>query len=487
MKLFMAGLATETNTWAPIPTGREAFMGHRYFRHDASRQPPGWGNLAMRVWRGRAEADGIGIAESLAAAAQPAGTTVRAVYEELRDMILADLRAAMPVDIVLLSMHGAMVADGYDDCEGDTLARVRAIVGPDVVVGIELDLHCHLTETMRQAADLIVLFKEYPHTDIADRANDLYDLAVRTAKREIRPRIAYHDLRMISMWRTPVEPMKSFVADMTSAEGKDGILSVSFGHGFPWADVPDVGAKMVVIADGDEAKAARLAQDFGARLWAMRHETHPKLEDADAVISAALGANSGRPVVIADVTDNAGGGAPSDSTFLIHRLVAHQAKGAAVGPVWDPVAVSFCREAGPGARMRLRVGGKCGTMSGPPADLDVVVRAVADEHEQTGLSGSRASFGPSAWVEADGIHLLLITNRQQGFHPDAFEGLGLPLGGLKLVVVKSSQHFYAGFAPIASAVRYVGAPGAMDHDFAALPYTKLATPYWPRVEDPYRT
>jgi len=485
MKLFMAGLATETNTWAPIPTGREAFMGHRYFRHDASRQPPGWGNLAMRVWRGRAEADGIDIAESLAAAAQPGGITVRAVYEELRDMILADLRAAMPVDVVLLSMHGAMVADGYDDCEGDTLARVRAIVGPDVVIGIELDLHCHLTETMRQAANLIVLFKEYPHTDIADRAHDLYDLALRTARREIRPRIAYHDLRMISMWRTPVEPMKSFVADMTAAEGKDGILSVSFGHGFPWADVADVGAKMVVIADGDEAKAARLARDFGARLWAMREETHPKLEDADTVIAAALTAAHGKPVVIADVTDNAGGGAPSDSTFLIHRLVGHKAKGAAVGPVWDPVAVSFCREAGAGARMRLRVGGKCGTMSGPPADLDVVVRAVAENHEQSGLAGSRASFGPSAWVETDGIHLLLVTNRQQGFHPDGFEGLGLALAGLKLVVVKSSQHFYAGFAPIASSVRYVGAPGAMDHDFAALPYTKLTAPYWPKVENPY--
>lgn len=485
MKLFMAGLATETNTWAPIPTGRDSFMGHRYFRTDASRQPAGWGNLAMRVWRGRAEADGIEIAESLAAAAQPAGTTVRAVYEELRDMILDDLRAAMPVDIVLLSMHGAMVADGYDDCEGDTLAHVREIVGPDVVVGIELDLHCHLSETMRRAADLIVLFKEYPHTDIADRAHDLYDLALRAAKREIRPRIAYHDQRMISMWRTPVEPMKSFVAEMTAAEGKDGILSVSFGHGFPWADVPDVGSKMVVIADNDEAKAARVAEAFAARIWAMREATHPRLEDADTAIAAALGARNGKPVVLADVTDNAGGGAPSDSTFLIHRLVAHKAKGAAVGPVWDPVAVSFCREAGVGARMRLRVGGKCGATSGPPVDLDVVVRGVADDHEQTGLSGSRASFGPSAWVEADGIHLLLITNRQQGFHPDAFEGLGLKLGDLKAVVVKSSQHFYAGFAPIASEVRYVGAPGAMDHDFAALPYTKLATPYWPRVHDPH--
>ena len=171
MKVFMAALATETNTFSPIPTGRAAFMtGRDWFRDDGSRHPPTMANIPLIEWRRLGEADGHDVAESIATFAQPAGTTLRGVYEELRDLLLADLRAATPVDVVLLFMHGAMVAHGCDDCEGDTLERVRAIVGPRTTIGIELDLHCHLTEEMRQSADVIITYKEYPHVDIGERA-----------------------------------------------------------------------------------------------------------------------------------------------------------------------------------------------------------------------------------------------------------------------------------------------------------------------------
>ena len=243
MKIFFAALSTETNTFSPIPTGRAAFKDRAYFRTDASLSAPVQGNIALIEWRRMATADDHQVAESICAGAEPAGTTLRAVYEELRDTIIADLKAAMPVDVVLLAMHGAMVADGYDDCEGDTLARARAVVGAQAVVGIELDLHCHLTELMRSSADAIITYKEYPHIDVAERARELYALCTRTKRGEVRPVMAYHDCRMISMWRTPDEPMKSFVARMQALEGRDGILSVSFGHGFPWGDVADVGAK----------------------------------------------------------------------------------------------------------------------------------------------------------------------------------------------------------------------------------------------------
>ena len=203
-----------------------------------------------------AEADGHTVVESLSTFAQPGGITLRAVYEELRDALLEDLKAAMPVDAVLLFMHGAMVAEGYDDCEGDTLERVRAVVGPDATIGVELDLHCHLTEAMRASADVIVIYKEYPHTDIVDRARDLYPLVVRTASKEIRPVMAYADCRIVNMWRTSREPVAGFVRRMEALEGRDGILSVSFGHGFPWGDVAEVGAKMLVVADGDAGQGA---------------------------------------------------------------------------------------------------------------------------------------------------------------------------------------------------------------------------------------
>jgi microcystin degradation protein MlrC len=485
MKLFMAALATETNTFSPIPTGRAAFMsGRDWFRNDGSRHPPTMANIPLIQWRRLGQADGHEIAESIATFAQPAGTTLREVYEELRDMLLADLRLAMPVDVVLLFMHGAMVAHGYDDCEGDTLERVRAIVGPRATIGLELDLHCHLTERMRTQANAMITYKEYPHTDMAERAIDLYRLCLCAARGEVRPVMAYHDCRMVNMWRTPLQPVRGFVDRMTALEGHDGILSVSFGHGFPWGDVEEVGAKMLVVADGDMAKAQTLAERLARELWDMRAAAVTLHDTIDEAIDRGLVDSSG-PVVVADVADNAGGGAPSDNTAILRRLVGRGITRAVIGLFWDPQAVQFCLEAGVGSRFLLRVGGKCGPASGDPVDLMVTVRAAVEEHTQTGLSGGRLSVGPSAWVSADGIDIVLISKRQQTFAPDAFTGLGLTLSDKRIVIVKSTQHFHAAFAPIAQTIRYVTAPGAIPPDYAAIPYTKRTVPFWPRVEDPF--
>jgi microcystin degradation protein MlrC len=398
---------------------------------------------------------------------------------------LSDLKAAMPVDVVLLNLHGAMVAHGYDDCEGDLIHHVRQVVGDSATIGVELDLHCHLTELMRTAADVIVIYKEYPHTDIADRARDLYPLCIAAQKGEIEPVMAYYDCRMISMWRTPEEPMRSFVRKMTALEGKDGILSVSFGHGFPWGDVADVGAKMLVVADKDMSKAQRLARELGQEIWAMRMATHKTHDTIDQAIDHVGAATTKGPIVLADVADNAGAGAPSDSTFVLRRLVERGVRDVATGLYWDPVAVQMCLEAGLGATFDLRIGGKTGPASGDPVDLRVTVRGLSQDHTQEGLSKGRARLGPAAYVEADGIHIVLISIRQQTFAPDGFTGIGCTLADKKMVVVKSIQHFYACFAPIAAEIRYVMAPGAVPPDFASIPYTKLATPFWPRVDDPF--
>ena len=485
MKIFMATLATETNTFSPIPTGRAAFMGGReWYRHDGSQQPATIANIPLIAWRRLGEADGHTVAESLCTFAQPAGTTLQRVYEELRDTLLSDLRAALPVDVVLLFMHGAMVAHGYDDCEGDTLARVREVVGPSATVGIELDLHCHLTELMRTSTDAMVLFKEYPHTDIGDRAPELYRICVDAAAGRVRPVMAYYDCRMVGTFRPTQQPVRGFVDRMAALEGHDGILSVSFGHGFPWADVAEVGAKMLVVADGDMVKAGAVAERLGRELWNMREAASAPLDTIDAGLDAAAAGGTG-PVVLADASDNAGGGAPSDNTAVLRRVLDRGMSGVVLGCFWDPQAVQFCAEAGEGATFMLRVGGKCGPASGDPVDLMVTVRRVVAEHAQAGLSGGRSELGCSAWVSAAGVDLVLTSKRQQTFAPDAFTGLGLTLHDKALVVVKSSQHFQAGFAPIARAIRYVAGPGALSFDYATLPYTKRTTPFWPRDADPF--
>ena len=484
MKIFIACLGTETNTFSPIPTGQETFAETMLHHGDATSHEASLFSGPLHVWRRAAELEQVKVIESLAAFAQPAGITVRRVYEGLRDEILDDLRQALPLEIVLINMHGAMVADGYDDCEGDLLGRVREIVGPDVIIGAELDLHCHITDAMLANADAIVTFKEYPHTDPQERAQELYDICASTARGTVRPRMATFDLNMINSYRTPTEPMRSFVERMQSLEGHDGILSVSMSHCFPYGDVADVGGKILVVSDNDSDKAENLARQLGQEVWALRDQIAAPRINIDEALDLVTQAPAG-PVVLADVADNAGGGAPSDSTFILQRLLERNTTQVLSGLYWDPVAVRFCLEAGEGSTLELRVGGKCGPTSGAPVDLLVEVRAT--------LRNGTQSFGPSTnltgdivWLQTpQGIDLVLNSVRTQVFHPDVFSQLGIDLDTYRVIVVKSTQHFYAGFEPIASAIYYVSGPGTLTSDYASIPFTKRTRPYWPKVEDPF--
>jgi len=176
MRIFSGSLATETNTFSPIPTGLSAYRARGYY--PAGQHPDRMQMFSGPLWAARQRAQGKDwtLIEGMTAGATPAGITTRHAYETLRDELLDDLRRAGKVDIALFGLHGAMVADGYDDCEGDLLRRAREIVGPDTVIGAELDPHCHLTATMTDSADFLVCFKEYPHTDILERAYDLVDV-----------------------------------------------------------------------------------------------------------------------------------------------------------------------------------------------------------------------------------------------------------------------------------------------------------------------
>jgi microcystin degradation protein MlrC len=487
VKLFMAALDTETNTFAPLPTGALAFAEGFVAHGNATALPENYCSAQLHVWRRRAEALGWDVAESLCAYAEPGGITARAVYEGFRAEILADLTRAMPVDAVLLGLHGAMVAAGYDDCEGDLLAAVRVIVGPDVPVGAELDLHCHLTDAMMRAATVLVAYKEYPHIDIVERAEHLFTLTADAAAGRTRPVMAAFDCRMIGMFRPTAQPLRGFVDQMIAQEGRDGILSLSLAHGFPWGDVADVGVKVWAVADGDTDRAAAAARHYGEALFALRKETAPVFLTIDAALDVALDLTAARPrgpVVIADVADNPGGGAPGDATFFLARVRERRIERIMLGYFWDPIAVRFCFEAGTGATFGLRIGGKCGTASGEPVDLAVTVMGLAEQVTQR-FGDAPVAMGASAWVRAEGIDLVLCSLRTQTFHPEGMAALGLDPTTPLIIVVKSIQHFHAGFAPIASEILYASSPGALSQDFAEFPYTKRTGPYWPRDEDPF--
>ena len=478
MRVFSGSLATETNTFGPMPTGLASFKDRGHF--PAGQHPDQITLFSGPLWaaRLRGKPQGWELFEGMVAGAQPSGITTRLAYETLRDELLGDLQAALPVDMVLLGLHGAMVADGYDDCEGDLLQRVRAMVGPDVVVGAELDPHNHLTPEMTGSADLLIAFKEYPHTDVLERGLELVDLCAAMVEKKIRPTVAVVDCDMVVTVHTSREPARGFVDKLQSLEGRDGVLSISVSHGFPWGDVAEMGTKVLVYTDADQPKADALARQLADELIAMRDALTVRYPDIDAALDEAL-AFDGGPVVLADGADNPGGGAASDSTFILRRMVERGIRNAAIGPLWDPVAVRIAFEAGVGARLAMRLGGKISPLSGEPIDLMCTVKAVHTDMVMTGLANAPTPLGDCALLEADGIEIVLITLRNQAMGTDMFTQLGCDLAAKKIIVVKSSQHFYASFSKVAKHVIYAGAPGAVTLDLSTLPYRKARLPKWP--------
>lgn len=479
--VFLASLCTETNTFASTPTGLAAFKNHMV-RLDASRSDPDGIGAGLRMFRTLAEADGWTVVESLSAFAEPAGLTVQSAYETLRDLIIDDLRAAGSVGMVLLALHGAMMASDCDDCEGDLIARVRAIVGPHVPIGVELDPHCHLTTQMLEAADAIVIMKEYPHTDWNDRARELYAICAWQAAGKVRPVSAMFDCRMVGFYPTTVAPMNGIVQMLKDAEREPGILSVSLAHGFPWGDHPDAGTRLLVIADGDLAKAQSTAERLGRVLYAARDALLPKMPRIEEAIAQAR--NMAGLIVMADTADNSGGGAPGDTTHLLSALMDAALGPSAFGAIYDPGAVRICEEAGIGARLMLRIGGKTGPTSGSPIDVEVKVMALATNHQQT-VFESKAPLGPSAWVRVGDIDVVLVSLRSQVYGRDAFTALGICLEDKRIVAVKSSAHFRTDFAPIADHIISIATPGTLQMDFASLNFRrKRDMNFHPRVPDP---
>lgn len=407
--------------------------------------------------------------------------------------MLDQLEAALPVDVVLLMLHGAMVAGGYDDCEQDILHRVRQIVGPDITIGVELDLHCHLTSATIADADLVILFKEYPHDDVAERAAELFELAIKTSEGKIAPVMALFDCHMVGLYPTTREPLKEFVASMSEAEKRPGVLSISFGHGFPFADVPGVGAKMLVITDDDPKLARNIAREFGLRVHQMRTEIgfDSISVPMDEALSRALQAKSG-PVVLADQSDNVGGGAGGDSTFVLQWLLEHGATRVGLAILYDPEVVKAAKKIGRGSTSSFRLGGKFGPGSGMPIDVEAEVLNTADRyvHEFPQKSGDPWPMPAGDVVAlrlAGEIDVIVSSERCQCFCPSIFIDLGIDPTKKKALVAKSYQHFAGGFAPIASDIIYMATPGALPPDPRDIPYTRLDTQdLYPWVAAPMR-
>ncbi len=484
MRIFTAALATETNTFAPIWIDRRAFEASLYAPPGQHPPTPTLCSAPITVGRELAAQHGFDLIEGTACWADPAGPVNRATYEGLRDEILDQLQAALPVDAVVLGLHGAMVADGYDDCEGDFLSRVRAMVGSDVLICAELDPHSHLTRRRVAAANFFTVFKEFPHIDFVDRARDLWRIALDALAGKVKPVMSVFDCRMIDVFPTSKDPMRSFVDRLYALEKSDpDLLSISVIHGFMAGDVPEMGTKVIVVTNDAAAKGDALAEKLGRELFALRGTFMVKQVDEQTAVDEAMKATAW-PVVIADMWDNPGGGTAGDATVLLAELIRRGATGAAVGTIWDPIAVQVCFAAGEGANIQLRFGAKSAPETGSPIDKRVTVRKLVRD-AQMRFGESFAPFGDAAWISFDGIDVILNSTRAQSFDPSLYSALGIDPRAQKILLIKSTNHFYDSFSKIAARIIYCSAGHPYPNDAVHTAYRKAPRNIWPRVANPF--
>lgn len=485
MKLFCASMIHETNTFSPIQTDLASFLDIALYLpstglgRELVDQPFEGVNIGML-----ARSRGHCVVDGLMASAEPSAPLRRADYERLRQEVVDGLRGALPVDAVALFLHGAQVARGYEDCEGDLIAHVRELVGDTTPIAVEIDPHANVTPPMVENTSILVSSQEYPHVDFADRAAHMLDLLERTVAGRIRPEIALVRVPIFGSFYTTRQPMRDFVDRTLARQGHDGILSVSLIHGFPWADIPEAGAAVVVVSDGRRGHAEQTAQHIAGEFFALREQIVVEKVGTEEALDRALRSERG-PVVIADTTDNPGGGAPGDSTFLLRGLLERGVTNAALGMIWDPVAVELARSAGEGAELPLRIGGKACPLSGQPVDVSAKVMRLRDDATQD-AQGRNAPLGRAAALRANGIEIVINSLRQQVFDPACFTAFGIEPRDKRIVVVKSHQHFFQTFGPFAGEVIYSCPPGVVQRDFRALPYRRITRPVWPIDTPPFQ-
>jgi len=471
MKLFTAGLLTESSDLTPIPTTEEAWLVVRGGGEGRSRMV--FRDL-LSLFREMAEAKGWEVAEGRCAVAfPPGGRIVRSVYENLRTMILDDLQQAMPVDGVLLQLHGAALAHGYDDCEGDLLEHIRNITGPDIPIGVELDPHCHLSEKMMNHATAIILYKTFLHTDMKERAVELFNIIADTLEGRVNPVMALFDCRMIELFDETYEPMKSILESVCAREREADILSISPVLGAPLASIADMGSKMLVITDNDLDLARNTAEELGMAFHEIRGQQSQYLDIDRALDQAQERAAKGEKAIkLVEYSDLAGSGFPTDGTELLQAMFERGMTNVAVGMMWDPLAVSISHDAGQGAELILRIGGKACRYSGTPMDLNVIVEGV---HKEVVIAGGIGDMdlGDVAVVRSGDTSLILVSKRVLRYGPETFRELGVEPDDKQYLLLK---HIHE--------TDNINVWGA-SLDLKKWPTTGITRPKWPWDENPF--
>ena len=492
-KIAIGRISHETNTFSPVPTTIESFQegegileGDGLVRHHTGAKTGLGGFLdvaADEQWQ---------VEGTLAAGATPSGNVAAAAHAALRDRLVARLRAAGPVDGVLLHLHGAMCSEGAPDAEGDICRHVRAAVGPEVPVVVELDLHGNMTAAFCDTVDAVFAYRTNPHIDPYERGLDAARCLARILRGDLpRPKVYIAKPPMLPPtinMRTAEGPMHDLLEAGRGWQAKAHIVDVSVFGGFPYADFDQAGTSILVTAT-DPAAGRACADAMGRRAWDLREaflKSLPSVPDAVDRALRVVAAGGAKPVVLADVADNPGGGGTGDTTEVLRELVRRGA-GGAVACVWDPETARQAAQAGVGGTAAFRIGGKVAPEAfGAPVEVRGRVAHLSDgEFVGTGpvVRGRKVRCGQTACIDAGGLKIVVTSIRHAANDRGFFRIGGVDPEREPLLVIKSRGHFRADFEPIAQAVIEVDAPGAANPNLDRFRFAHVRRPIWPLDRD----
>jgi microcystin degradation protein MlrC len=485
-KVLTGNFAHETNTFSIVPTTLAHFS-----RLNANEIPPARRGTRTDLGATFEAADKYGwsLIHPLAASANPSGTITRDTYETLAAQLLS---GADGIDGALLHLHGAMVAEGIEDGEGELLRRLRDIVGPDIPVIVTLDLHGNITRLMADCANALIAVRTYPHIDHYEQAWRGAELLERAMRGEIRPRTVIAKrpmLRGLDGGRTQAGPMRELIDRGEALEREGRALVVSVCSGFTAADIHDIGPSVTVTTDDDDATGQAIAEAFMDHAWATRDFTsvrHHTLAEACAHASAGEGRHD-RPLVMADVTDNPGSGHYGDATHFLRAMIEADLQNAAFYAMFDPEAVQQAIAIGIGNTGTITIGGKHdATAGGPKLTLTGRVVTLSDGRFQAfGPMGGGVwrNLGPSMLFRVGGIDIMAITLNSQATDLAQLTSLGCDPTRKDTIAVKSNHHFRAAFTPIAREIITVNGGGLGDKILTGGTFLNARRPIWPLDDD----
>lgn len=502
-RVFVAGFHHETNTFAPSAADWAAFEAGAgypaYSRGEAMLRKMRAGSMSIAGFAQAADERGWSLVPSAWAGAMPSNRVTAQAFERVCREIVEDLQRALDdgaaggIDAIYLDLHGAAVAEGADDAEGELLQRLRALTGPALPIVASLDLHANVTERMLRLASAMTAFRTYPHVDMRETGAR----AARMLARRLDSAQAPADARVMHAERVPfllplnaqctlMAPASEVIAKIEALEAAHD-LELNFSMGFAAADFSECGP--VLFGYGRDAALTRNAvRELHAHVVGARARWRLDLLAPREAVERAieLSAESNAPVVIADTQDNPGAGGDSNTTGMLRALLDARAGErldgrVALGLLFDPRSAAQACAAGIGAELPLVLGEAVPTWTGEPSDppLSARCRVLATHAGSVPLfgpmtAGATMTLGPSACVDVDGVKVLLTSAKAQMLDLDLYRFLGIEPAQMKLLINKSSVHFRAAFAPIASHILVAKAPGPMAADPGDLPWQHLS-------------